>query len=330
MQVLFGLLLAVVAIVSITLLPIGVLLRGFGIAGVILLGIISLLPRGSGGRLLLQVFLFALIVEGVYTWVGESVPQLRSEPPTEETIELTGEVTPEKLMEIGKKIAFGKGQCALCHVFDKDEKPTRCPNLFDVEKTAEARFQAADYKGQAKTTEEYLRESLVSPSAYVVEGFGKPDNPNESPMPTIDKPPVGLNEIELIAVIAWLQGKDGGKVTVKPPKEAGSLPVAEAPPAAQPTGPQPPETLITTFGCMVCHKFNESGTIIGPSLWDVGARRDENYIRQKIANPDSLAVEGFPAGLMGPTLKATGFYDKLTLSEFNGLVSYLAGLKGNQ
>jgi hypothetical protein len=55
---------------------------------------------------------------------------------------------------------------------------------------------------------EYLLESLSDPNAYIVEGF--------SPgMPPVDKPPIDLSDMEMLAVIAYLQSL-GGTPTVTP------------------------------------------------------------------------------------------------------------------
>ena len=36
--------------------------------------------------------------------------------------------------------------------------------------------------------------------------------------------------------------------------------------------------------------------LIGPSLWDIGARQDTNYIREAILQPDAVVTRGFPPG----------------------------------
>lgn len=274
-----------------------------------------------------KIVIFALVINGVYAWIGNQVPQIRSEPPKEEEISLTGEITPAQLMAIGEKIVQGKGQCTLCHVFAQGETPTRAPNLYGVAERAKERIKDPNYKGQAKTAEEYLHESLVNPSAYVVEGFGKADNPQESPMPPMNKPPINLSEAEITAVIAWLQGKEGGEITVKPPTEIPEQP--QQPQAVATSGePLSPETMIAQFGCIACHSFDQPVTLVGPSLWDVGARRDAAYIRQKLLDPNSITVENFPPGLMKPALEAAGFYKKVTLEDLNNLVAFLESKKG--
>ena len=133
---------------------------------------------------------------------------------------------------------IGKGQCPLCHTFDPGDNIGRCPNLFGVEERSHTRIKEDRYlnepikigetdkasgivKGRPDlipeeyrregspemTGEDYLRESMMCPSCYVVKGYGKVGD-TISPMPMIHKPPISLNWVELNAVIAWLQAKD--------------------------------------------------------------------------------------------------------------------------
>jgi hypothetical protein len=87
---------------------------------------------------------------------------------------------------------------------------------------------------------------------------------------------------------------------------------------------------VQQWGCVTCHKFDAPDKLIGPSLWDIGARKDANYIRESILEPDAVPVEGFPAGLMKGTLDGSGFYQKLSLQDLNTLVNYLSSLKGGK
>ena len=100
--------------------------------------------------------------------------------------------------------------------------------------TSEQRLKDSRYKGKAKTGEEYLRESMMEPSIFVVAGFGKAGtNDSESPMPQISGPAVGLKPAEINAVIAFLQTKDGGKATVPLPTGADAAPAPAAGAAAE-------------------------------------------------------------------------------------------------
>jgi putative heme-binding domain-containing protein len=86
---------------------------------------------------------------------------------------------------------------------------------------------------------------------------------------------------------------------------------------------RPPEQLIAELACIACHKFDEPGPLVGPSLWDVGARKDEDYIRQSILDPNAVIAEGFPPNLMPQDLG-----QKVNGLEFEGLVHWLSEHKG--
>lgn len=147
-------------------------------------------------------------------------------------------MTLEKLGEMGEIIIFGKvggenptiggigkGQCPLCHSFKAGDRGGTALdlNLFGITMRAAERIKEQRYlkpdtiqlesfpgSGRATTPLEYLAESLVCPSCYVVAGFGfKGTNDRESLMPTIHKPPGSLTMEEMIAVITWVYVSDG-------------------------------------------------------------------------------------------------------------------------
>ena len=62
--------------------------------------------------------------------------------------------------------------CKSCHSLEKGRTIVG-PSLAGIGSTAGQRIKEADYKGTAKTGEEYLRESIVNTDAHVVKGFGK-------------------------------------------------------------------------------------------------------------------------------------------------------------
>lgn len=225
-----------------------------------------------------------LLLAGYTNWL----PQQRADPPPKAGA-ITGELTMEQYVDMGRVIVFGaqqvagqksigKGQCPLCHTFDPGDNMGRCPNLFGVEERSHKRVEEDRYKNSpikvgdkdpatgvvkgAKTGEEYLRESLQCPSCYVVEGFGGAGD-MKSPMPVIVKPPISLNPVELNAVIAWLQSKDTpgdfAKVTVPLPSASDSA--AAAPKKDEPAGEKPvfvtgnetPQEMINVLGCPLCH-----------------------------------------------------------------------------
>ena len=141
--------------------------------------------------------------------------------------------------QVAGQKSIGKGQCPLCHTFDPGDNIGRCPNLFGVEERSHDRVKEERYatspiaigetepaagivKGKYDQIpeeyrrqhgpdelvgEDYIRESLMCPTCYVVKGYGKAGD-TKSPMPVITKPPISLSRTEVHAVIAYLQSKD--------------------------------------------------------------------------------------------------------------------------
>jgi len=277
-------------------------------------------------RTFLKVFAFNILIIAFFLYVGNSIPQLRQDPPKE--LVLAADASTEDFVRAGQDIFYGKGTCALCHEIGK--KGERCPDLAGVGERADTRIKEERYKGKAANGAEYIVESVMEPTAYVVEGY----------QPSM--PPVGrqLNDLELVAVVSFLQSQ-GGEVTVNGQSHfpkwrgegGGAAPAAAGPApamaAAAPSGASGQE-LVQQWGCIACHKFDGPEKLVGPSLWDIGARKDANYIRESILQPDAVVVEGFPAGLMKGTLDGSGFYQKAPLQDFNAIVDYLTSLKGGK
>jgi mono/diheme cytochrome c family protein len=297
----------------------------YAFAGLFLLWMI-LLSLGMR-RMWVNVVLFALEATLVYTIIGNLVPQIESRPQAE--LQLSPDATPEQLVKAGEQLFYGKGTCALCHSIDPSEA-ARCPQLGAgplgpaIGTRAEERVKEAGYKGKAKDGTDYLIESLTHPQDYLVQGF-------PPIMPVINKPPISLNNDEIAAVAAFLQSVQGGKVTVTP-KMVAAFTGTEAPTQPGTAAAQPvvatatnrsPEQLTAELACIACHKFNEAGPLVGPSLWDIGARHDDAYIRQSILEPNAVITEGFPPGLMPPDLG-----QKMTGVEFEHLVQWLKDHKG--
>lgn len=128
---------------------------------------------------------------------------------------------------LGKKVIFGmedpsdpssagKGQCSMCHSFLPEHKANRGPSLIGIIKKASERIKDPTYSkngGRAKTPFEYLAESNVCPSCFVVDGYAlKGSNGKNSSMPAIHKPPMSLSVGELIAIDTYLFSRDGSEV----------------------------------------------------------------------------------------------------------------------
>jgi len=275
----------------------------------------------------LKVLAFSVLVIGFFAgFANFGIPQIKpAPPPAEEQIDV-GAMGIEDLIALGERIFNGKGTCTLCH----NAVGGRAPLLDNVAVVAAERLADPRYQGQARSAEEYLHESLVEPSAYVVAGFGKAgSNDTESPMPDVSGGGIGLGEVEIAAVIAYLQDRAGLEVTVEIPQQpegqgAGEEASAGAGGEASAGGDRrplydAPEKIVAALGCTACHAIAGAGGAIGPDLSDIGARRDRDYIRRAILDPNAEVAEGFPPGMMPPT-----YGEQLYARELEMLVEYLA------
>jgi len=264
---------------------------------------------------LLKIGGFMFLVAAALSGYGNWLPQVEGGfPPKEEKLEFSS-MTSQQLADEGEKIIFGgigqssvqgaigKGQCPLCHGFQKGFLSERAPNLFGLPERAEkerltdpnyhkgepqkrayADKEACPGCGTGTTVQEYIAESHSCPNCYVAAGFGvKGTNDKESPMPKIHKPPISLSLPELAAVDTWLYVREG--------KEAPSyeeiiksyekfIPEADRPKqqddkaAAGPTslladGTEPVDQIFAKAQCVSCHTIpgiaGATGTI-GPKL----------------------------------------------------------------
>jgi len=132
----------------------------------------------------------------LYTYIGQLVPQKEVLPP-EETV-IRADMTTDDLVAAGEQIAANKGICLTCHTIGSSG-PLRFPDLSGIGARAGTRVEGM-------SDIEYLAHSLYAPNEYIVEGFAPG-------MPEIHRPPIGLTDQEIRAVIAWLQSL-GGEPTV--------------------------------------------------------------------------------------------------------------------
>ncbi len=144
----------------------------------------------------LRIAALAIATTGFYTYVGQLVPQKEVHPPVE--VALSKDMGPEEMVRVGREIMDGKGLCFTCHTMGKSGV-LRFPDLDGMGGKAASRIPGL-------SDVEYLAQSIYEPDKYIVPGF----NPG---MPVINKPPIGLTDDEILAVIAYLQSL-GGTPTV--------------------------------------------------------------------------------------------------------------------
>lgn len=162
----------------------------------------------------LKLAALALGSTAFYTWVGQLVPQEEVQPP--EVVEMSEDLTTEDMVEIGREIFEGKGLCSTCHTIGRSGA-LRFPDLDGIATRAADRVPGMGAL-------EYMAQSLYDPEAYIVPGFA-------GGMPAMDRPPIGLSDDEIKAVIAYLQTL-GGEATIT---MASRIPYAEVAEGAEAT-----------------------------------------------------------------------------------------------
>jgi cytochrome c5 len=179
--------------------------------------------------LIARIGALVIATTAFYTYVGQMVPQKEVQPPQE--VAIKGDLTTADMARVGRQIMEGKGLCLTCHTIGKTGA-LRFPDLANVDvraKTREAGLSDIDYFAQA----------MYEPNAFIVPGF----NPG---MPTINKPPIGLTDQEILCVIAYLQTLGGTATVTLQTKHrysgGAATPTAPAPaatPNVPPGGTQP-------------------------------------------------------------------------------------------
>ena len=182
-----------------------------------------------------RIVVLVLATTAFYGYVGQMVPQSEVQPPEE--IAIRADLTTPEMVEIGREIAEGKGLCRTCHTIGSSGA-LRFPDLAGVAGRAAERVPGM-------SALDYFAQTLYEPDAFVVPGF----NPG---MPTINRPPIGLTDQEILCVIAYLESL-GGTPTVTlqtshryyaAPAQPGAAPAqpgaAPGAPVTTPAGPGAP------------------------------------------------------------------------------------------
>ncbi len=255
---------------------------------------------------ILRVMVFIAVVLSAFGYVANQIPQEVSVPPVEEKFDATKVKTVADVSEIGQKIFFGKGQCALCHALGKGTEG-RCPNLEGIGRKLARAF-------------EY--ETYTNPSAYIYLDYtSSPPESFPAVMPQINKPPIGLTEPEMLSVFAFLQGQSG-QIEITP-EEIIALGAPKAETAAMevhPTGDAEAGKLVYEQQiCSECHTIGAEGMVTedgmkkaGPDLLAVAREKNASDVRRGL----------FEKG------EAHKAYDELmTVRQTNDLVAYIMGLR---
>ncbi len=257
------------------------------------------------------MFFVAAFLSGYGNWL----PQVEGGfPPPEVKLDFAS-MSVQQLADEGEKIIFGgigasstqgaigKGQCPLCHGFQKGFLSERAPNLFGLpdrllERMDDPRYhkgkagdrdseqkEAFPGSGTAELPQEYIAESHSCPSCFVVAGFGvKGTNDKTSPMPAIHKAPISLSIAEMAAVDTWIylrEGKDAPSFEDISKSYEKFIPESDRPKQANPddekkgaggvlaNGDEPVTEIFQKGACVACHTIpGIAGAVgtIGPKL----------------------------------------------------------------
>ena len=133
-----------------------------------------------------------------YTYVGQLVPQKEVHPPKE--IVIKEDMTTDRDGQGRQARSWRARASASPATRSASRRPLRFPDLDGI--GARAKTREAGPSATSSTSP----SRIYDPDAFIVPGF----NPG---MPVINKPPIGLTDQEILAVIAYLQSL-GGKPTV--------------------------------------------------------------------------------------------------------------------
>jgi len=257
----------------------------------------------------LAVSLFVIAVVALIAGFAALIPQLES--PAPEVVEISGELSGAELVDLGRTVfESAEAGCLACHGLGREG--LRAPDLAGIGSRAAGRIPG-------KSAEDYIRESLVDPCAFVVEGY-------DCIMPQTLRQALGPAKIT--ALIAFLQSQ-GGEVTVRLTAEEASGGTA---PSGESTGGvagATAEEIVANAGCVACHQIDAVGAAgqVGPNLSQVGARLTLEGIRQSILTPDAVVAEKCPAGPCPSGVMPKDFGIRLSAVQLETLVTFLSDLK---
>ncbi len=251
----------------------------------------------------LKVAGFIVLTVVLIAGFASLIPQLES--PAPEELEITGDLAGAELATVGEGVFNSAGAgCLACHGLGTEG--LRAPDLAGI-------GSVAGERAAGSSAEDYIRESLVDPCAFVVSGY-------DCIMPqTLEQT---LGPAKITALIAFLQSL-GGEVTVTLSAEA--LEADEAEPGTGIAG-STPEAIFANAGCVACHTLPAVGAAgqVGPDLSDIGARLSADEIRQSILFPDEVLADDCPTGPCLAGIMPKVFGDQLTALQLELLVGFLS------
>ena len=245
---------------------------------------------------------FTVAVLGIYIYIAAVITDISG------GIKRGGD-TMGRSPEVGETIFWGKGKCHTCHSLGGQGSAVRAPNLgvssdfplpIAIRATERAK-EISEKTGKPMTATDYIIQSHLDPSAYVVDGF-------KDEMPIVWKPPIVLKLDEIFSVDLYLQSQGGEpnpEALMASPLYAElqkkTATAAEATTVAfRPYLEGDPEKGREMFfdldgkvACAKCHTVGDQGGTVGPELTNVSGTRELPYIIESILEPSAVIVSGF-------------------------------------
>jgi len=238
-----------------------------------------------------NVFLFLLVVLGLYLWVGYSITELTGGG---KRTSVAIEIDPDG----GSEIYWGKGRCFTCHSVGGEGSAVRGPNhgqfgdkfpLPMGTRAVERAKERSEKEGVEYTAVDYVVESLASPEAYVVEGY-------KNEMAVVYAPPISLSLKEIKAVTAYLMVQGGdldmAAIDAEPSEVTAGFYAKIAAAAAAGGGDPTAGAIVYEDNCYDCHIIEDDGGEIGPPL-DGIADKGLKFISESILEPAKKIAKGF-------------------------------------
>ena len=144
-------------------------------------------------------------------------------------------------------------------------------------------------------------------------------------MPVGNAAPIELDDVQIDAVIAFLQDRAGMEPTVPLPSADDASAVEEEAAGDDDEEPEGPATdalaAIDKFYCSACHDLDGSEADAGPDLRGIASRMNREKIMEAIFDPNAEIAEGFEADTM-----PDDFAEQMYVSELTLIVDYLSSL----
>lgn len=178
----------------------------------------------------------------------------------------------------GERLFWNEAQCHQCHRMGERGDALRGPDLKNIGLRASAQ---AERLGLGDGTE-YIVQSILDPSAYLVEGYS-------DDMATVYEPPIDLDAKRLEAIVTYLQAQ-GGEV------DTWGIEIPES--RLDPPRPYDPfatgdpqrgrEVFVDVAKCHSCHPVgDEKPVAMGPDLGEIGRYRSWTWLIESILEPNA-------------------------------------------